>query len=169
MLRFSTLICVSLIFFLGCNDAPQYALVAQAGAKPATEKGDNPLVVRTAFRVPADDLPRVTFREVSEQEAAAQALGQIGKPAVPSLVQALRHRDPEVRRNAALVLARIGPPAAEAVPELIASLDDQEEGVRMAATRALGQIGPAAAPAVPALMRRLVEPRPLAPQREPLR
>jgi HEAT repeat protein len=81
------------------------------------------------------------------------------------LIQTLGHRDAQVRRQAALVLARIGPDAADAVPELTALLDDPEQGVRKAAARALGQIGPAAADAVPALMRQLVQPKPAMPRR----
>lgn len=107
----------------------------------------------------------VELREPTEQEAAATALGRIGMPAVPALIQVLRHRDPAVRKQAALVLARIGPEAFEAVPELTATLDDTDESVRKAAARALGQIGPAAAEAVPALMRSLVQPTPLPPGR----
>lgn len=109
--------------------------------------------------------PLPEFRQPTEQEVAAMALGRIGKPAVPSLIQALRHRDTEVRRQAALVLARIGPEAADAVPELTEALDDPHETVRKAAGRALGQIGSAAAPAVPALMRTLVQPKPVPPKR----
>jgi len=119
---------------------------------------------RTTFR-PATPLVVAEFRQPTEQEVAAMALGRIGKAAVPSLVQAMRHRDAEVRKQAALVLARIGPPAEEAVPELTAALDDEDEDVRKAAARALGQIGPAAAGAVPALMRTLVQPKPVPPER----
>lgn len=182
----SLLLIFTLGALLGCDDAPRHSSAFKpkaAGAAKDIQPGEDvpvidqvaqPLVitttepapeVRTTLRVPADELPRVEFRQPTEQEAAATALGRIGRAAVPSLIQALRHRDPEVRRKAALVLARIGPQAEEAVPELTASLDDQNEEVRTAATRALGQIGPAAAEAVPALMRRLVEPRPIAPQR----
>ena len=108
-------------------------------------------------------MPRL--REPTEQEIAAAALGRIGRAAVPSLIQALGHRDPEVREQAALVLARIGPDAHNAVPELTAALDDDNTAVRKAAARALGQIGPAADAAVPALMRALVQPRPVPPDR----
>lgn len=105
------------------------------------------------------------FRQPTEQETAAAALARIGRAAVPSLIQTLGHRDAQVRRQAALVLARIGPDAADAVPELTELLDDPEESVRKAAARALGQIGPEAAEAVPALMRQLVQPKPAAPRR----
>ena len=121
--------------------------------------------VRTT-RPPLVTLPVMPeFRQPTEQETAAAALARIGRAAVPSLIQTLGHRDPQVRRQAALVLARIGPDAADAVPELTAMLDDPEESVRKAAARALGQIGPEASEAVPALMRQLVQPKPAAPRR----
>jgi hypothetical protein len=135
---------------------------------PAAVPRERPLPLgsdraRTTLRPLASELPPPTFREPTEREVAAAALGRIGRPAVPSLVQALGHRDSEVRMQAALVLARIGPDAFDAVPELTALLDDESEGVRKAAARALGQIGPAAGSAVPALMRTLVQPSPVPP------
>ncbi len=94
----------------------------------------------------------------TEQEAAADALGRIGPPAVPQLIAALRSQDPEHRLQATQVLARMGSDAKEAVPDLIRLLDDPDERIRKAATRTLGRIGPAAGEAVPALMQRLLEP-----------
>jgi hypothetical protein len=120
---------------------------------------------RTMMRPPSPLPPTVVFREPTEREIAAAALGRIGRAAVPSLIQALKNRDPDVRKEAALVLARIGPDAFQAVPDLTALLDDENEEVRKAAARALGQIGPDAAEAVPALMRLLVQPSPMPPER----
>ena len=93
----------------------------------------------------------------TEQEAAADALGRIGKPAVPQLIAALRSQDPEHRLQATQVLARMGSDAKEAVPDLISLLEDPDERIRKAATRTLGRIGPDAAEAVPALMESLLE------------
>ena len=122
---------------------------------------------RIRTRPPLATLPAVPrMREPTEQETAAAALGRIGRAAVPSLIQTLGHQDAGVRRQAALVLARIGPDSVDAVPELTNLLDDPEEDVRKAAARALGQIGPAASEAVPALMRQLVQPRPASPRRD---
>lgn len=128
----------------------------------AVEGATTPIRIRPSL-VTLPAIPEL--REPTEQETAAAALGRIGRAAVPSLIQTLGHRDADVRRQVALVLARIGPDAADAVPELTALLDDPEEDVRKAAARALGQIGPAAAEAVPALMRQLVQPKPSAPRR----
>lgn len=93
----------------------------------------------------------------TEQQAAADALGRIGPPAVPPLVAALDSSDPETRLRAAEVLARMGSDAKDAVPALTRLLDDPHEPIRKAATRALGRIGPAAEEAVPALVRALLE------------
>lgn len=92
------------------------------------------------------------YTDWSLPETAADALGRIGVAAVPQLAEALHHPDPEIRRNATRVLARIGPEAILAVPELRRLLGDSNEAVRQAAARALGQIGPGAASAVPELI-----------------
>ena len=96
----------------------------------------------------------------TEQEAAADALGRIGPPAIPQLVESLRSSDPEARLIAAQVLARMGSDAKEAVPDLVRLLDDPDERIRKAATRALGRIGPDAAAAVPGLIETLLESKP---------
>jgi hypothetical protein len=106
-----------------------------------------------------------TFEQRSEQQVAAEALSQIGPPAVKELREALRNREPRVRREAAGVLARMGPEAKDAVPDLTRLLDDEDEATRKMAARALGRIGPEAGAAVPALMRTLLEEPPAAPRR----
>jgi hypothetical protein len=93
----------------------------------------------------------------SEQEAAADALGRIGKPAIPQLIESLKSENPEVRLISAQVLARMGSDAEEAVPHLIPLLEDSDERIRKAAARTLGRIGPEAAAAVPGLMQTLLD------------
>jgi hypothetical protein len=120
-------------------------------------------VAPAAFEQPAEP-PRMLRAQAvwTEQEAAADALGRIGAPAVPALIDTLQSPVGSVRLKAVEVLARMGPEALAAVPRLIELLDDPDPTVRKAAARALGQIGPLAQDAVPALMQRLVE-RPPAP------
>lgn len=108
-----------------------------------------------------------SFEQRTEQQVAAEALGQIGSRAVPQLVQALKSPEPSVRRQAVDVLMRMGPDAKDAVPELTRLLEDEDEGVRKMASRALGRIGPEAADAVPALMRTLLHEEPATPQIPP--
>ena len=119
----------------------------------------------TTFR-PADEAPPLSIRPLipiaepyiqvwTVKETAADALGRIGEAAVPALIDALHHPDPEVREQAGRALSLIGPKATAAVPELIKLLDDDAEPVRRQAARALGQIGPAAKDAIPALIKQL--------------
>ena len=78
----------------------------------------------------------------------AQALGEIGKPATPFLLEALSHHpNPVVRRAAAKTLTLIADPIA--IPDLLhALLNDQDTVVQGSAVGALAQIGEAAVPAL---------------------
>lgn len=90
-----------------------------------------------------------------DREAAAIAASSLGPPAIPALVDALRHCNPSVREQAALALGRMGPAASAIIPDLIASLDDESSSVRKKAAAALGAFGPAAKAAIPHLIRLL--------------
>jgi HEAT repeat protein len=68
---------------------------------------------------------------------------------VPQLIEALKY--PEIRANAAALIAKIGPPAKATVPALIGSLDDPNPRTRSEVLFALASIGPDAKDAVPAL------------------
>jgi HEAT repeat protein len=111
---------------------------------------------------------------------------EIGPPAIPYLINALRDSDspskdayavlwpklprrlqkwlPEpfppatMRAYAARGLGLFGPDAAIAVPDLIDALHDNDEWVRHSAASALGDIGPKARAAVPALIKGLNDP-----------
>jgi HEAT repeat protein len=85
------------------------------------------------------------------QAQGAFGLSQLGtdaRPAVPSLIDALKRNTP-VRQNAALALGQIGPGARDAVPALCEALGDSERAVRRQAALALGKIGPEARSALP--------------------
>lgn len=66
---------------------------------------------------------------------AGLALGRMGKAAEPSLLKALKHKDPTVRLAAAWDLSR--DPTPNAVPALIAALSDANASVRKAVVRSL--------------------------------
>ncbi len=85
------------------------------------------------------------------RRAVAEALSEVGSPAVPALVQALGDGDKDVRSAACRALGAIGD--ASAVPALINALGDEYSWVRFAACEALGAIGDAAA--VPDLIKAL--------------
>lgn len=153
-----------LVFFAGCLPKP---IVHKKVNRKQADKSS--AVSRIGYGSPS--VPRIlqddqvtpaaltvpTFEERSEQQVAAEALSQIGPPAVDELRAALQNRDPRIRREAAGVLVRMGPEARDAVPDLTRLLDDEDEATRKLAARALGRIGPDAAAAVPALMRTLLE------------
>jgi hypothetical protein len=103
-------------------------------------------------------------------QTAADSLAKLGPAAVPVLTPQLRSRDLAQRRQAAEILARVGPDAARsedlnAVTAIVARVEDHSEDivVRKGCARALGQIAPALtavrAPSPPAL-RPALEPLP---------
>lgn len=90
--------------------------------------------------------------------AAAVALGRLGAPAVPVLVQALASPRAETRWSAAIALGRLGRAAEKAAPALARALEDGRWEVRQCAAVALGGLGPAALGQGPALTRLLGDP-----------
>jgi hypothetical protein len=72
---------------------------------------------------------------------AANAMGHIGRPAVPYLIAALGDTDPNRRRALVNALSQIGPDAEEAVPALTEMLSDTDGPVRQGAAYALQAIG----------------------------
>jgi hypothetical protein len=79
------------------------------------------------------------------------ALGRMGEPAVPALIDALQSNQEFVRETAAKALGEIGPQARGAVPSLIEMLKKDDWKDRQRACQTLGRIGREARPAVPAL------------------
>ncbi|MCA1685249.1 MAG: HEAT repeat domain-containing protein, partial [Planctomycetia bacterium] len=72
---------------------------------------------------------------------AVEAVGKLGPPVVPTLLEALKDRDESVREGAAQAIGLIGPDAAEAVPALIRGLRDRDAQVRLRAVEALARAG----------------------------
>jgi HEAT repeat protein len=91
-------------------------------------------------------------RDPRIRREAAEALGEKKRAALPALSKALNDEDVEVRRVAASSLERIGQEAAPAVPALTKALRDVDGQVRQNATSALSIIGPPARTAVPQLV-----------------
>lgn len=96
-------------------------------------------------------------RDTNVRAAACQALGEIGAPAVPALIEVLEDEERVLcgryieRACACQALGLIG--VTDAIPILLEALRDRHAEVRAAACTALGQIGDAQA--VPALCRAL--------------
>ena len=80
------------------------------------------------------------------------ALQNLGEPAVPYLIDALRAESTEIRLNAAYALGEIGTPLDTILPALISTLTDPEWNVRRLVVRALVTIG---TPALDALIQAL--------------
>jgi len=74
------------------------------------------------------------------RRAIAASLAAVGAPAVPTLIRALRQKDPVLRRGAAATIAQMGPVAKAAIPALTAALTADDEDARLYA-RALTAIG----------------------------
>ncbi len=72
-----------------------------------------------------------------------RALVEIGRPAVPALIELLENPNPLPRAYAAATLRRIGPEAGDAVSVLTSLLEDENDLVANAAARALSDIRPA--------------------------
>jgi len=84
-----------------------------------------------------------------------EALGKIGEPAVPDLIQALQAVEDNTRRATLRALEEMGPVAAPAVPALIAFVADKNPEIRRGAMNVLRSIGKKAAAAVPNLAKAL--------------
>ncbi len=70
---------------------------------------------------------------------AIEALVDLGEPAVPRLIEALRDKDENIRKNTVITLGRIK--HASALEPLIAMLEDKDWFTRLTAAAALEKIG----------------------------
>jgi HEAT repeat protein len=83
----------------------------------------------------------------SQSPADLLALGRIGQPAVPALIEALSDESSRFRQRAVWALGRIG--GSEALSPLVKALSDETTAVGIMAVWALKSVGE---PAVPALI-----------------
>ena len=108
---------------------------------------------RSPERRAADLVEDLRSPDAAAVARAVRQLVEMGEPAVPALVQALRDPEARVRNAAASALWGLGPKAHDAVPTLAEALADNDDGVRLGVVMALESIGRDAAAAVPALAR----------------
>jgi hypothetical protein len=104
--------------------------------------------------------PSASEADVRTRGAIIETLGRIGSTAVPDLISTFSHGASDVRSDAVLAFAWMGPQAGAAVPLLIDVLKHEDENVRVSAVTALGEIGPEAKAAVPHLVELLADPNP---------
>jgi HEAT repeat protein len=81
------------------------------------------------------------LKNPQQRSAAIDYLATVGKPAVPALITALQDTDPQVRASALLIIAKIGPNAAQAIPALMRAIDDKDATVRSHAVQAIAKMG----------------------------
>jgi HEAT repeat protein len=95
----------------------------------------------------------LTHQNLDVQQDASEALGKIGKPAVPLLIEILEDTKSEGWVCAARAISMIGPDAKAAVPALTRGLNlGRRDPMQLWGAIALGNIGPDAKAAVPALI-----------------
>jgi HEAT repeat protein len=127
-----TVLLLGIALFIGCSRSKKQVSVGEKQLEYfAAQLADDDPTVRVQAR----------FRLMDE-----------GPPAVPHLLEALRHRSPTVRYEAASALTGMRPPPdVDAVPGLTKALDDPDPLVRGHCLRVLCAIGPPAVDAVPAI------------------
>ena len=81
-----------------------------------------------------------------------EIIRRVGPPAIPLLVELLRHEQVSFRRNAADGLIDLPPDTERIQPALRRALRDEDATVAGDAARALGALGPKASPSVRALV-----------------
>ncbi|PLZ98996.1 hypothetical protein CEN45_17095 [Fischerella thermalis CCMEE 5198] len=82
-----------------------------------------------------------SLKNPQQRTAAIDYLATVGKPAVPALIAALQDSDPQVRTSALVIIAKIGPNAAQAIPALMRAIDDKDATVRSHAVQAIAKMG----------------------------
>lgn len=75
------------------------------------------------------------------EEDLAEALADLGRPAVPVLITGLVDKDWCVRHYSAVAIGNIGGEARQAEPYLISALEDSAFEVRLSAAEALAKVG----------------------------
>jgi outer membrane protein assembly factor BamB/HEAT repeat protein len=102
-------------------------------------------------------LRKLLNRENEElRKATFEIIRQIGPPAIPLLLELIRHRWASIRREAADCFIDLTPHTESIQPALRRALRDEDSVVAGDAARALGALGEKASPSVSALVRTLL-------------
>lgn len=80
--------------------------------------------------------------------AAAQSLAQMGRGAIPALIEAAQNQDSEVRHSAVYALGEAGTNAAPATAVLLGRVSDTNKSIHASALYSLSRVGTAAMPVV---------------------
>ena len=122
---------------------PKTAAIAEAAL--VQEAARSLSLLRRFLDSPNEDLHLETF----------EIIRQIGPPAIPLLVELLRHERTSFRRYAADAFIDLTPDSERIQPALRRALRDEDPMVAGDAARALGALGPRASPSIPALVETL--------------
>ncbi|MBI3409221.1 MAG: HEAT repeat domain-containing protein [Planctomycetes bacterium] len=145
------------------DSTPTQSYTSFAQAPSTTVTHPAPEEVKTVAAAQEEKKPKTMedfIHELSSKKArvrgeAAAALGKFGdkaKEAIPALIKLLKDNDPNVRLEATITLAKIGP---DSVPALTRALESQNKLTRMGAALSLGHLGSAAKRAEPELKKLL--------------
>lgn len=93
--------------------------------------------------------------QIQAIEILQQVASQAPAESVPVLIEALKHKDSNIRSRAASALAQLGAQGAPAAAALAELLNDPDVNSRLLAIQALEQLGPAAKGTAPALVKAL--------------
>ena len=118
---------------------------ADAGAALVQQAGRSLPLLRRLLNNDNEDLHDETF----------EIIRRIGPPAIPLLVELLRHQDVSFRRFAADALIDLAPETESIQPSLRRALRDEDAMVAADAARALGALHKRASPSVHALVKAL--------------
>jgi HEAT repeat protein len=121
------------------------SLVRVAAAHALTALPPAPEITGPIWEKAIQDADETTIRH------ALGAFVTLGAPAVPRLVNALKHE--KVRGHVIYALGEIGPAAAPATPSLTKLVNDDDDRIAHEAVIALAKIGPGAKEAVPELVK----------------
>jgi outer membrane protein assembly factor BamB len=118
---------------------------ADAEAALVQAAGRSLSLLRRFLNIDNEDLHQETF----------EIIRHIGPPAIPLLVELLRHRQVSFRRFAADAFIDLAPDSVRIQPALRRALRDKDSMVAGDAARALGALAKRASPSVPALVKAL--------------
>jgi len=130
------------------------ALIDSISCKNADVRDGVITTLSNARRLSREALPALlkVLGDGIATERVAEALGEIGEPAIQPLTTALRTGDNPTKERAALALGMIGKKDSRVLPDLIEGLKDEHPSVREAVAKAIGEIGSPAKIAVPSLI-----------------
>ncbi|MCE5280094.1 MAG: HEAT repeat domain-containing protein [Planctomycetaceae bacterium] len=129
--------------FKANRGAAEDVLSALAAVDPGRAMQEAPAIIALMTAEPCHVDDSMMFKpSPSAPSRICRILVEIGAPAVPLLLEALKHKDARVRRDAAATLRRIDPLPVQAVEPLLAALKDGTWTVRLQAAESLIEIAP---------------------------